>query len=154
MEDPRLNHGSGREIGCSAVLKGAGGGHGSWTSAAPGAHRCPYVPQAGPVPEEAPSLHSDGRWQALPWLLQEQCPEGQSCAAREAPSPKLPTPTVRMGSGRAWRARRAKDCAGGPQLRIRGAACQPGTEHTQLPSERGAQPGPMSCSIAHPATLV
>ena len=53
-------------------------------------------------------------------LSQEQCHEVRSCAACEAPSPRLLTPTTRMGSTRARRACRAKDCVGGPQLRTGG----------------------------------
>lgn len=58
-----------------------------------------------------------------------------------------------MGSTGAWRAHSAKDSMGGLQLRTGGATSLPGTEHTQLPSEQRAQPGPVSCSITRPAAL-
>lgn len=169
MEDPMAQ--GGRSAAPSSLPQPlhakacAGGGHGShlldqhhtW---------CPQVPLCAPgrvCPSTQPLPFRPGAGKCCSgwamWLrasceeprtlLQEQHREVWSCTARKAPSPRLPAVTLCRGSTRAWRARRAKGCMGEHQLRMEGAASQTDPEHAQLPSERGAQPGPVSCSITH-----
>lgn len=49
--------------------------------------------------------------------------------------------------------RRHKDAGKDPSSGLGGVAFQLGVEPMQLPSERGAQPEPIFCSITYPATL-
>lgn len=78
--------------------------------------------------------------------------KAESCTAREAPSPTFPTLTEHRGST-AQSSHRHEDAGKDPSSGFRGFASQLGVEPMQLPSERGAQPGAIFCSITHPATL-
>lgn len=154
MENPRLNYGSGWELVCLAVtaaapqchsVRGGDTAPASWTSTAPGVHRRLYMPQAGSVPSLRAGSVSQTLFGSSVTGLVLHCPRGsQPCISHTDSTQGKQTPQI---------SHRHKDAGKHPSSGFGGVASQLGVEPMQLPSERGAQTGPIFCSITHPATL-